>query len=324
VVGGRRVIGGDGMTLGLLMTFIAYLGMFYGPMQFLSRVADWLARALASAERIFEILDSEPDVREAAEAVAIPRIAGRIAFENVTFGYDAHKPVLKGVSFDVAEGEMIGLVGHSGAGKSTTINLVCRFYDVQDGAIRVDGIDIRQIAQSDLRSQLGVVLQETFLFNDSILENIRYARPEADREDVIAAAIAANAHDFIVRKPDGYDAVVGERGAALSGGERQRIAIARAILHNPRVLILDEATSSVDTDTEKQIQDAIARLIRGRTTLAIAHRLSTLRHANRLIVLKNGKIEEMGSHDELMEKKGEFHRLVQMQSELSRITAVQG
>jgi len=213
-------------------------------------------------------------------------------------------------------------VGHSGAGKSTTINLLCRFYDPQEGQILIDGTDVRRIPQHDLRTQIGVVLQETFLFNGTIAENIRYAKPGATREEIMDAARTANAHDFIVQKSDGYDTVVGERGQSLSGGERQRIAIARAVLHNPRILILDEATASVDTDTERQIQEAIARLTRGRTTFAIAHRLSTLRNANRLVVLKQGKIEEVGTHDELLEKKGEFFRLVQMQQDMSRMREV--
>jgi ATP-binding cassette subfamily B protein len=252
----------------------------------------------------------------------MPRVEGHVQFRNVTFGYEAHKPVLRSLDLDVQPGEMIGLVGRSGAGKSTTINLVCRFYDVNEGQILIDGVDIKKIPQQDLRSQIGVVLQETFLFNGTIIDNIRYAKPDATLEEIMAAAKAANAHDFIVQKPDGYDTQVGERGQSLSGGERQRIAIARAILHNPRILILDEATSSVDTDTEKQIQDAITRLIKGRTTFAIAHRLSTLRNANRLVVLKEGKLEEIGTHDELIAKKGEFHRLVEMQQEMSKITEV--
>ncbi len=323
-VGGASIIRGNGMTLGTLLVFIGYLHMLYGPLQFMSRISDWLARALASAERIFEILDTAPDVPECEEPVPMPRITGRVEFRDIVFGYDPHKPVLKEVNLEVEPGEMIGLVGHSGAGKSTTINLLCRFYDVDEGAIVIDGVDIRNIAQEDLRRQIGVVLQDTFLFNDTILENIRYARPDADPEAVMAAAKAANAHDFIVRKPDGYDTLVGERGITLSGGERQRISIARAILHNPRILILDEATSSVDTDTEQEIQEAIARLVKGRTTFAIAHRLSTLRNADRLVVLKDGKIEESGTHEELMRKQGEFFRLVQKQRAMSRITAVQG
>jgi ATP-binding cassette subfamily B protein len=309
-------------TLGMFFTFLGYLAQFYGPMQFMSRVADFLSRSLASAERVFEVLDTESEVQDAAHPVALPRIEGRVEFKRVTFGYDAHKPVLKDVSFDVSPGEMIGLVGQSGAGKSTTINLICRFYEVQEGEIAIDGVDIKRIAQHDLRSQIGVVLQEPFLFAGSIYENIAFAKPNAAREEIMAAAKAANAHDFIVQKPDGYDTQVGERGQTLSGGERQRISIARAILHDPRILILDEATASVDTDTEKQIQDAISRLIKGRTTFAIAHRLSTLRNATRLVVLKDGKVVEIGTHEELAEKKGEFHRLVTMQQEMNRIIEV--
>jgi ATP-binding cassette subfamily B protein len=320
-VGGGQVLAGQ-VTPGTLLTFIAYLALFYGPLQFLNRVAEWLSQALAAAERVFDILGTRPDVREAAQAVSMPEIAGRVEFRDVTFGYEAHRPTLKRIDLDVAPGEMIGLVGHSGAGKSTSINLICRFYDVQEGQIVIDGVDIRYIRQGDLRSQIGVVLQETFLFNGTIAENIAYARPEAAVEEIMAAAKAANAHDFIVQKTDGYDTQVGERGVQLSGGERQRIAIARAILHNPRILILDEATSSVDTDTEQQIQEAIARLVKGRTTFAIAHRLSTLRNADRLVVLKEGRIAEIGTHDELLERRGEFHRLVQMQQEMARIQEV--
>ncbi|HUW35506.1 MAG TPA: ABC transporter ATP-binding protein, partial [Planctomycetota bacterium] len=319
--GGRSVLGGT-MTMGMLMSFLAFLGMFYHPLQFFTRIIDYLTRSLTAAERVFEVLDTEPDVREADNALPMPKIDGRVEFRDVTFGYDPHKPVLHNVTLDVRPGEMIGFVGQSGAGKSTTISLICRFYDPQEGAICIDGTDVRTIKQHDYRSQLGIVLQDTFLFNGSIADNIRYAKPAATFEEIMAAAKIANAHDFIVQKPMGYDTRVGERGQALSGGERQRIAIARAVLHNPRVLILDEATSSVDTDTEKQIQEAIARLVKGRTTFAIAHRLSTLRNADRLVVLKDGKIEEMGTHDELLEKKGEFHRLVQLQQEMSRIKAV--
>ena len=322
--GGRGVIGGRSMTPGTLLAFVAYLGMFYGPLQFLSRISDWLIRALASAERVFEIIDKEPDVPESTDAVAMPVLQGHVEFRDVSFGYDAQKLVLKRINLDVAPGEMIGLVGKSGAGKTSMINVLCRFYDVQEGAILIDGTDLRRILQQDFRGQIGVVLQDTFLFNDTIHANIRYARPDASPQAVMAAAKAANAHDFIVNKPDGYDTVVGERGTKLSGGERQRIAIARAILHNPRILILDEATSNVDADTEKEIQDALARLIEGRTVIAIAHRLSTLRNADRLVVLKEGEIVEIGTHDELMAKEGEFYRLVELQRQTSAIRAVGG
>ncbi len=312
----------DVFTLGQFFAFIGYLGQFYGPLQFMSRITDFLSRSLASAERVFEILDTEPDVRDMEDPVAMPYIRGDVAFKSVTFGYEPHKPVLENVSFRVAPGEMIGLVGKSGAGKSTTINLICRFYEVLEGEIIIDGVNIKNITQKDLRSQIGVVLQEPFLFSGSIYENIAFARPDASREDIMAAARAANAHGFILKKPDGYDTQVGERGQTLSGGERQRISIARAILHNPRILILDEATASVDTDTEKQIQEAIGRLIKGRTTFAIAHRLSTLRNATRLVVLKDGKIAETGTHEELMEARGEFYRLVEIQQEMNKIMEV--
>jgi len=321
--GGGQVLTGR-VSLGTLMTFIAYLAMFYGPLQFVNRLSEWLGRALAAAERVFDILDSDPEVPDSVDPVALPNLQGSVEFKDVTFGYESHKPVLQNVNLSVTPGEMIGLVGHSGAGKSTTINLLCRFYDVNSGQILIDGADIKQIQQKDLRSQIGLVLQDTFLFNGTIAENIGYAKAGATQEEIMAAAKAANAHDFIAGKPDGYDTIVGERGNALSGGERQRVSIARAILHDPKILILDEATSAVDTDTEKQIQDAIARLTKGRTTFAIAHRLSTLRNADRLVVLKGGKIEEMGTHDELLEKKGEFYRLVEMQQEMSKIKAVEG
>jgi ATP-binding cassette subfamily B protein len=320
-VGGRQVLGEE-MTLGTLMTFLAYLGMFYGPLQFLSRIADYLARSLTSSERVFEILDADPDVQDAEDAVAMPALKGRIEFRNMTFGYEVHTPVLKNINLEVMPGEMIGLVGQSGTGKSTTVNLICRLFDVQQGEILVDGVNIKKVRQKDLRSQIGIVLQDTFLFNGTIAENIGYARPGASHEEIMAAAKAANAHDFIVSKTEGYDTRVGERGQSLSGGERQRVSIARAILHNPRILILDEATASLDSETEKLIQEAISRMVKGRTTFAIAHRLSTLRHASRIMLLKDGEIAELGTHAELMEKNGEFSRLVNMQKELSSVMAV--
>jgi ATP-binding cassette subfamily B protein len=251
-------------------------------------------------------------------------IKGDVAFTKVTYGYEKHNPVLKEIDLQVKSGEMIGLVGHSGAGKSTFINLLCRFYDPDGGSISIDGIPIRSISQTDLRKQIGVVLQETFLFEGSIAENIAYAKPEATPEDIMRAAKIANAHDFIVRMPDGYDTQVGERGHKLSGGEKQRVAIARAVIHDPRILILDEATASVDTETERQIQEAIARLVHGRTTFAIAHRLSTLRNADRLVVLDRGRISEVGTHEELVNIPGGIYRkLVDAQQELSKIKGVE-
>ena len=321
--GGRNVIG-EKMTLGTLMSFLAYLGMFYGPLEMLTHAWNWISRSFAAAERIFEILDTEPEVPDEAETVPMPEINGSVEFRDVTFGYDKHKPVLHNITLNVKPGEMIGFVGHSGAGKTTMTNLICRFYTANEGGIVIDGVDIKKIKLDDLRNQVGIVLQDQFLFSGTIAENIGYAKPDATIEEIMEAAKIANAHDFIVKFPEGYDTNVGERGQKLSGGERQRVSVARAILRNPRILILDEATSLVDTETEKQIQEALTRLVKGRTTFAIAHRLSTLRNADRLVVLENGKIAEMGTHDELMEKKGTYHKLVELQREMSRMKAVDG
>lgn len=320
--GGHLVLG-ERMQLGELVQFSAYAGMLYGPLQFMSFFPRWFTQAMTATERIFEVIDVEPDVKDSAA----PRdhvIEGHVRLENVTFGYEKHEPVLQDVSLEIRQGEMIGLVGHSGAGKSTLINLVSRFYDVDEGRILIDGIDIRDISQQFFRSQIGVVLQETFLFSGTVYENIAYAKPDAPPDEIIRAAKVANAHDFIMKFTDAYDTLVGERGQRLSGGERQRIAIARAILHNPRILILDEATASVDTETEYQIQEALGRLIKGRTTIAIAHRLSTLRNADRLVVLDKGRVAELGSHAELMAQEGIYHGLVTAQREMSRIKGVDG
>ena len=321
--GGQQVINGE-IRLGTLMSFFAYIGLFYAPLQILTQISNWMSRSLTSAERIFEVMDTVPEIKDEPDAVPMPHIEGAMEFKNVTFGYDKHKPVLTDVTFSVNAGEMIGLVGHSGAGKSTTINLICRFYDPTEGMITLDGVDMRNIKLADLRQQIGVVLQEPFLFNGTIADNIAYGKPDATREEIMAAAKAANAHEFVMKFTDGYDTYVRERGGRLSGGERQRISIARAILRNPRILILDEATSSVDTETEKQLQEAIGRLVKNRTTFAIAHRLSTLRNADRLLVLENGKFVEFGTHEELLKKKGVYYKLVQLQREVSRIKAVDG
>ena len=321
-VGGRDVLFGR-MSLGTLMAFLMYVAMFYRPIRFMSQLINWSSRSLTAAERVFEIFDVRPEIQDAEDAMEIPEIQGQVEFRNVTFGYEPNKPVLKNINFEVKPGEMIGLVGHSGAGKSTSINLLCRFYDVDEGEILIDGEPIRQIRLEDLRRQTGIVPQDMFLFNGTITENISYAKPSATREEIIRAAKVANAHDFILRKADGYETMLGEGGGGLSAGEKQRIAIARAVLHNPRILILDEATSQMDVETEKQIQEAIAELVKGRTTIAIAHRLSTLKNADRLIVLKEGEIVEMGSHEELLSKEGEFHRLVQMYQDVAKVRAVE-
>jgi ATP-binding cassette subfamily B protein len=308
------------MTLGELTAFLAYVARLEQPLMMLQRIIDWSSRALTAAERVFEVMDTPEDIQNAPDAVKMPEMAGRVSFRDVHFGYDRAREVLHGIDLEVKAGEMIGLVGHSGAGKSTLINLLMRFYDPTQGRIEMDGVDLRKIDLEDFRRQVGVVLQESYLFPGSIRDNIAYGRPGATMEDVLAAAQAANAHAFIVNFPDGYDTYVGERGQRLSGGERQRIAIARAILHNPKVLILDEATASVDTETERMIQEAIETLVEGRTVFAIAHRLSTLRNADRLVVIDDGKIAEMGTHDELLALDGGIYRkLVDMQQEVNKL-----
>ena len=251
----------------------------------------------------------------------MPPVRGRVEFRDVSFAYEPGKPILKNLNFVVEPGEMIGLAGHSGAGKSTLINLICRFYDIEEGEILIDGHDIRKVGLKSLREQIGVVLQDPFLFNGTVAENIAYGNPEASLDEIVAAAKAANAHDFILDMAEGYDTLVGERGTRVSGGERQRISIARAVLRNPRILILDEATSNVDTQTEAQIQEALARLVQGRTTFAIAHRLSTLKHAHRLLIVEQGELAEMGTHDELIAHAGIYAGLCQMQTELSKLRA---
>lgn len=315
--------GQEGLPLGVFIAFTGYMWMFWGPLQNIGMMTRTFNRATSAASRVFEVLDTTPSIVSKPRAVKLAPLHGMVQFDNVTFSYDGVRNVLKGVSFDVNEGEMIGLVGPSGSGKSTLINLLCRFYDVSDGGILVDGHDVRDLDLQVLRRQIGVVLQEPYLFHGTITENIRYGNPDATLQDVIAAAKAANAHEFVCSLPDAYDSMVGERGLNLSGGERQRISIARAILHNPRLLILDEATSSVDTETEKKIQEALQRLVSGRTTFAIAHRLSTLSAADRLFVMENGVLVEQGTHEELLARDdGIYARLHRTQAELQALIAV--
>lgn len=319
--GGHDVITGD-MTVGELTMFMGYMWQFYAPVEGLTRLNHMLQMAASAAERVFEILDAQPEIEDKKDAKEIPIIEGNIKFDNVVFSYDGEKNALDGISFEAKAGEMIGLSGPSGAGKTTLINLIGRFYEANEGNITIDGYDIRDVKVKSLRDQISIVLQDPFLFHGSIAENISYGKPSASMAEIIASAKTANAHEFIMGFPDGYDTMIGERGVGLSGGEKQRISIARAILINPRILILDEATSSVDTETESLIQSAVDRLIEGRTTFAIAHRLSTLKKADKLLILEKGKIAEMGSHNELLENNGLYRRLVDMQSELSKVVAV--
>ena len=309
------------ITVGVLTAFIAYIGRFYTRLDSMSRIVSITQKAASGAKRIFDILDHVSNVPEPAQPVPVgvpakpgelAQVRGRIEMNALGFRYGS-RAVIRNLDLVIEPGEMIGLVGHSGSGKSTLVNLICRFYDVTEGAIKVDGTDIRRFAVADYRRHVGLVLQEPFLFFGTIAQNITYGRPEATREEVVAAARAAHAHDFILRLPHGYDSLVGERGQGLSGGERQRISIARALLIDPRILILDEATSAVDTETEREIQEALDNLVQGRTTIAIAHRLSTLRKADRLVVMDRGEVVEVGPHDALMEQQGAYWRLYQAQ-----------
>jgi ATP-binding cassette subfamily B protein len=301
------------VTVGVLTAFLAYIGRFYTRLDSMSRIVSFTQKAAAGAKRIFDILDHVSSVPEPEQPVRLGKVEGRIELRKVGFRY-GNRAIIRGVDLEIRPGEMIGLVGHSGSGKSTLVNLICRFYDVSQGAILLDGTDIRQLAVADYRRSIGLVLQEPFLFFGTIAENIAYGKPEATREEIIAAARAAHAHEFILRLPHGYDSLVGERGQALSGGERQRISIARALLIDPRILILDEATSSVDTKTEQEIQKALDNLVQGRTTIAIAHRLSTLRKADRLVVMDRGRIVEVGNHEALMAHEGAYWKLYQAQA----------
>ncbi|BBP04705.1 ABC transporter [Sulfuriferula plumbiphila] len=301
------------ITVGVLTAFLAYISRFYTRLDGMSRIVSVTQKAAAGAKRIFDILDHVSSVPEPTRPVHLAQVAGRIELHDVGFRY-GNRAVIRGINLAIAPGEMIGLVGHSGSGKSTLVNLICRFYDVTEGAIRLEGVDIRSLPVSEFRRNIGLVLQEPFLFFGTIAENIAYGKPDATRDQIIAAARAAHAHEFILRLPQGYDSLVGERGHGLSGGERQRISIARALLIDPRILILDEATSSVDTETEKEIQKALDNLVRGRTTIAIAHRLSTLRRADRLVVMDRGQIVEVGKHEDLMAREGAYYRLYQAQA----------
>ncbi len=313
-VGGAMMISGSNIELGLLLTFSGYVGQLKGPLEFFSRSVRWYTECMNSAQRMFEIIDAVPEVKEVPEPVRPDEFKGEIELKNVTFGYEAHKPILKNISFHVNAGEVFGIVGRSGAGKSTLVNLISRLYDVQEGEVLVDGINVKRYGFRELRKNVAMVSQETYIFMGTVAENIAYARPEATREEIIRAAVQANAHDFICKMPEGYDTLLGSSSRSLSGGEKQRISIARAILADPKILILDEATSAVDTETELAIQKSLERLEKGRTVLSIAHRLSTLRNATHLIVLDDGSLTESGTHEELLARKGTYYKLSELQT----------
>ena len=310
------------ITVGVLTAFIAYISRFYGRLDSMSRIVSVTQKSASAAKRIFDILDHVSSVPEPVNPVHVGKVEGRIVLRDVGFRY-GNRSVNRGITLSIAPGEMVGLVGHSGSGKSTLVNLICRFYDVSEGAILVDGVDIRSYAIADYRQNIGLVLQEPFLFFGTIADNIAYGKPHATRAEIVAAARAAHAHEFILRLPQGYDSMVGERGQGLSGGERQRISIARALLIDPKILILDEATSSVDSETEKEIQKALENLVQGRTTIAIAHRLSTLHRADRLVVLDRGAVVEEGTHDALMAQEGAYFKLYQAQARNMDIDSAQ-
>ncbi len=314
---GNKILGGS-MTLGEMSQFSSYASMIYGPLRMIAMIPRHLMEFTTSASKIFEVLDETVEIEDSDMAENL-QIKGNIDINNISFGYGNGAEVLKSVDIHIKKGEFIGLVGASGVGKTTLINLIMRLYDVDSGSITVDGVDIKNISGESFRKQIGVVLQETYLFSGTVFQNIAYAKPNAKREEVIAVAKIAGCHEFITKMPDGYNTKIGEKGLGLSGGERQRIAIARALLHDPKILILDEATASLDTETEKQIQDALAVLTKKRTTIAIAHRLSTLRNATRLIVLDKGTVAETGTHDELVAKKGIYYGLVMAQRKMSNI-----
>ena len=310
--GGNNVIAGE-TTAGSLVAFLAYAVNISNPIKRITRVSGHIQKALAAAQRVFDVLDLPEEVKDLPDAKALPAVTGSVSFEHVTFSYNAGDEILHDLSFEAKPGQAIGLVGPSGAGKSTVASLLPRFYDCDAGTIRIDGTDIRHVTLDSLRNQVGIVPQETILFNGSVYDNILYGRLDATKEEIEEAAKAANAHDFIMELPDGYNTMLGDRGVNISGGQRQRIAIARAILKDPRILILDEATSALDTESERVVQEALNRFMVGRTSIIIAHRLSTIKNADRILVLDKGKLTEDGTHEELMAKNGLYAHLYRIQ-----------
>jgi ATP-binding cassette subfamily B multidrug efflux pump len=310
---GSYLIQSGTMTVGVLVAFVSYVGSFWEPITRLGMMYSQVLISMSSTERIFEYLDEKPAVPEKENAMTMPPIRGDVRFENVTFGYEPDRPAIRGINLDVKAGMSVALVGHTGSGKSTIVNLICRFYDTVEGRVMLDGVDVRDVTLDSLRSQIGIVLQDTFIFSGTIRENIRYGRPDATDTEVEAAARSVRAHEFITELPDGYDTQVEERGSALSVGQRQLLSFARALLADPQILILDEATASIDTETELRIQEALGTLLQGRTSFIVAHRLSTIRHADRIIVLDHGVVVDEGNHDELMKRPGHYRNLVDAQ-----------
>lgn len=323
IIGAYLILIQKRIDIGILITFSGYVGQLTGPMDFMSFFFRWFTNCMNSAQRMFEIIDAVPDIQEKPDAIDLKEIRGTVEMKNVTFGYEKNKPVLKNVNLMVQGGHMLGIVGRSGAGKTTIVNLISRLYDPQEGTVSLDGVNLKDLTFRTLRGNVAMVSQETYMFMGTVAENIAYAKKDASRDEIIRAAVLASAHDFICRMPDGYDTVIGSSGRELSGGERQRISIARAILANPKILILDEATAAVDTETEQAIQRSINMLIKGRTTISIAHRLSTLRDADRLVVIDEGKVVEEGTHEELLAQKGVYYKLKELQTKALALKGIE-
>jgi len=311
-IGGGEAIRGE-LSVGTLIAFSTYLSMLVNPVRYLGFLVTFYTNAMAGGERIFEIMDFQSDVKEKPTAIDLPPVKGEVKFEQVSFGYNQGRPIIKDLNLAVKAGENVALLGATGSGKSTVTHLIPRFYDVSSGSVLIDGVDVRDLTLRSLRDQIGIVPQETFLFSTTIRENIAYGKPGATMDEIVKATKMAQAHDFIMSFPDGYETIIGERGATLSGGQKQRIALARALLRDPRILIMDDSTSSVDVDTEKEIQEAIENVLKERTAFIITQRLSTVRNADRIVVLEDGQIAEEGTHEELLARNGIYKKIYQTQ-----------